>query len=359
MTDVDSDAEDRVRELLRGAAADVQPTSSAGDGWADVEERAAAAETRGPRRFRLGLLAAAAAVVVAGAAVAVLRNEGPATRVTTPAGPSTTAAGPKVSTDPAPAWGGPATFVGTAMQSTQVVVASSITGKTVRVLAEAGGGSPIVDSLSLTPDGKFAYFSVGPEPMVGELRRVPVAGGPVEHLGPGTSPVVSPDGRTLAYVLGTELVVKDFSSDAGESYSAMEGYFVSDPTWLADGSLLFEQHHGSTGEWMVIDRALSGPARRLDPSTAGDNGWFSPDVRRSDGLIGFLETDKAHAVSLVVVDPATGKVKGRTAVGAGLLRQRYDATGRYQLFVGQTGRLYRRSGGALTPVPGDFAFADF
>lgn len=57
---------------------------------------------------------------------------------------------------------------------------------------------PYIDGVTITPDGRTAYYSVGPEPAVGILFRVAVTGGAPEEIGNGSYPRVSPDGRFLA-----------------------------------------------------------------------------------------------------------------------------------------------------------------
>jgi hypothetical protein len=366
--------EQRARDLLRDAVADVQPQ---GEGWADVQRRVAAAEAKAPRRFRLGLLAAAAVVAVA-AAVAVLGRDNPVTKVTTPAHPTTTpdradtpTTGRQTSTSEAASPAMPATLVGTRSGSTQLVTADTATGRTRAVLAVAPPRR-VIESLSLSPDGTYAYFHTGPEPVAGQLWRVPVAGGPVEELGAGTYPVVSPDGKKLAYARMGELVVRDVAGgpervrDVSAQQDGSEG--IVGVAWTAAGEVVYDGANGAGPVgWYVIDAALANQPRPLRPDAAHQGSfWSSASTRGYDGLVGFVEqccitdatpTEPAPPSSLVVVDPATGKTVGRTLLTAEVRHMDYDASGRHQVFTGEGHRLYRRSGGPLIAMAGDFDLA--
>jgi FtsX extracellular domain len=59
------------------------------------------------------------------------------------------------------------------------------------------GGPYFIDSLDLSPDGQWVYFSTCCEPADGVTYRIPAAGGEPEEVGFGAYPRLSPDGRYL------------------------------------------------------------------------------------------------------------------------------------------------------------------
>ena len=59
---------------------------------------------------------------------------------------------------------------------------------------------PLIGGVALSGDGQQVYFDVVGNPIIGSLRRVPLAGGPVEQIGPGVGAVPSPDGSMLALI---------------------------------------------------------------------------------------------------------------------------------------------------------------
>jgi hypothetical protein len=359
--------EDRVRTLLHTAVQDVAPT---GDGWADVENRARRAAASGPRRLRMALAVAAASAVLLGALAVVARlgDDDGGTRVITPAHPTTAPApSPTPSPSTAPTTvrstlpdGAPSTLVGTRDHSTKLVIADAATGATHAVLADLGPyradpgaestASNIIESLALSPDGQYAYFSTGPEPAYGSLHRVPLAGGKVEDLGDGAMPAISTDGKRLAFARGQELLVRDLVRGGDRTFTNPTVQGLIDPVWTKDGkAIVVYLTTDSASGWYSVDASLDG---RFTPLSPPDAHWQSPSVRGYDGLVGFVDGQ-----SFIVVEPATGAVKGRTPLTAQVLHADYDATGRHQVLIGQGGKLYRRSGGALTPVATNYDLA--
>ena len=63
---------------------------------------------------------------------------------------------------------------------------------------------PLVGGVSLSGDGKDAYFDVVGTTTAGVVRRVPVAGGPANTIGDGVGPSASPDGSLLAVIEAPE-----------------------------------------------------------------------------------------------------------------------------------------------------------
>jgi acylaminoacyl-peptidase len=149
------------------------------------------------------------------------------------------------------------------------------------------GGTP-----AWSADGRALFISANRradadlEPLDSEIYRVDVADGSMQALtdrrGPDTNPVISPDGRHVAYLgfddkrLGyqpTQLYVMDADGAHARTLTAALDRDVEGPRWSGDGKEIFFQYpdHGSIN-LAAID--MSGKIRVL----AGDVG--SGDVTR-------------------------------------------------------------------------------
>lgn len=90
--------------------------------------------------------------------------------------------------------------------SDNLVVMSTKTGAVLRTLAtDVDIFAPGIPNVSIAPDGTVFFESATPslgnnESGGDELFSVPISGGPVRDLGPGSDPQVSPDGRALAFI---------------------------------------------------------------------------------------------------------------------------------------------------------------
>ncbi len=101
--------------------------------------------------------------------------------------------------------GTPADIVG--WKSDQVVVIATRTGAVLRTLADGVAvEAPGLSTLTVSPGGQVYFDSaplagVSPPGAVGDqIYTVPISGGPVVDVGPGSDPQVSPNGRLLAYI---------------------------------------------------------------------------------------------------------------------------------------------------------------
>lgn len=196
--------------------------------------------------------------------------------------------------------------------------------------------------LSFTKDGRYLLFSANRaegwerNPAESEIWRLSLADGSLKALttrvGPDANPVVSPDGRQVAYVgyddarrRGYEnqrLYVMDI--DGGDSRVLTGGLdrSVDNPVWAADGRSLYVSYddHGMvrvarvdarSGAVSTVVDGLTGPA--LDRPYSG--GAFS--VSR-DGVVAFTQ-GSTNRPSDVAVAGKDGKARRLTTLNADLL----------------------------------------
>ena len=140
---------------------------------------------------------------------------------------------------------------------------------------------------SWTRDGKSILIAANRradadfEPIDTEIYRVDLADGSIHALtdrrGPDQSPIVSPDGKHVAYLgfddkrLGyqpTELYVMDFDGSHSHSLTAALDRDAANPAWSGDGKQIFFQYddHGSI-KLAVVD--LGGKMRTLASDIGG------------------------------------------------------------------------------------------
>jgi hypothetical protein len=89
----------------------------------------------------------------------------------------------------------------------KVVVVSTHTGQVVRTLvSHVSVFAPGIPNVSVAPNGTVFFESATPSPhdttVVGgdQILSVPITGGPVHDLGPGSDPQISPNGKFLAFI---------------------------------------------------------------------------------------------------------------------------------------------------------------
>ncbi len=177
--------------------------------------------------------------------------------------------------------------------------------------------------LAWSPDSSRLYFSANRDPdgeldpADSEIFELTIADRSLRELtdrhGPDSSPVVSPDGRFLAYVGNderyqgyqvTELFVLDLTAGTSRALTPELDRDVSGHVWDGDGSGLFFQYddEGNTkaahvsldGETMVLASDLGGTS--LGRPYAG--GSFSASA---DGTVAFTLATPAHPADVAVV----------------------------------------------------------
>lgn len=342
-----------LRESLRG-----EPTGLADpDGWDDV--RARGSRIRRHRNIGRGVASVAAVLaLVAGGLLLIDRND------------------PNRSVATAP----PGIEVVAALDDGSVVVLDGDDGHLLRVLVDdAPSSDPVyppgrtthlesATSVAPTPDGSSVYFQRGEQcGFRPSIWRVPATGGPAEQItDTGKSPVVSPDGRSLAYASSADpapgdcgpfdvLVVRDLASGAERRLPYPEDTGTVSPlAWAPDSSRLvvFAETPDRPRLFASID--VTGDALREVEELAepAGNGYeFLP----SGEPVTAFPTDTTSRIA--TFDPATG-AEGRvvTELGAPLELVGVDPSGESFLLEGPladttTGHdLYEASLGDTQPV---------
>ncbi|PSO47422.1 MAG: hypothetical protein BRC32_04425 [Actinobacteria bacterium QS_8_72_14] len=192
----------------------------------------------------------------------------------------------------------------------QVAVVDTTTGKPLRQLMSVPTDDPAKNDLAVTPDRRTAFVTrPGSAGQPTDIARVPVSGGEPEIVATdASSPAVSPDGETLAYIVhryphpgdpDPRIVLRDLSS--GQQVMLDSGgdwHYVSELAWTADGErLAFVSGEVLTGVATIdADATSMAQASRVGPPLDG-----SAD-RRWTSVAGFEQ-------GLAVVDAGHGAVE--------------------------------------------------
>jgi hypothetical protein len=297
-----------------------------------------------------------------------------------------------------------------------IQVVSSDTGRVLRTLAYDDGLFNSTPQPTVSTDGTVYYDDSvsgsstpgpGAPPPVERIMAVPFRGGPVTFLALGHDPVVSPNGRYLAYVTFTQVITRlgavGVVSDAPEGIvvrdlrtgtSSTWSYGTSGPdirrlTWMPDSAHLAYSTENLVGPvlhrvWYLSTRVLdvSGGDRRLEDARAlplpkcppGPDWAFGTD--HTMAWAGFLDQDSGigicryvditgteQSTQPFVVDVRTGRDVAKLPAIRGLVGDgpgggfQVDPSGHYLAYVGPglgAGGLYRWSlddrGRASRPV---------
>jgi hypothetical protein len=284
-----------------------------------------------------------------------------------------------------------------------IQVVSSRTGRILRTLATDDGLFNSTPQPTVSTDGTVFYDDSvagsstpgpGAPPPTERIMSVPFAGGPVSFVALGHDPVVSPDGRYLAYLtfaqvitkLGSEAVVSDAPEgivvrDLRTGISSTWSYSTSGPdlrrlTWMPDSAHLAFSTENLVGPvlhrvWHLSTRVIDlfGGERRLEDARAlplpkcpaGPSWAFGTD--HTMAWAGFLDED--HGIGIcryaditgtedstqpIVIDVRTGRDVAKLPAIRGLIGDgpgggfQVDPSGRYLAYVGPglgAGGLYR------------------
>ena len=273
MTDVREPGDDVVRQALAAEAEGV----SADEAFAARVTAAVARDARRHRR-RVGALALAAALALV-AGLAALLGRGPADDVRTDGPPA----------DAPPPGGG-------AAGRPDIVVIVDRDGRLVALDLEAGEDRVLYDKVSapptkgdfiggidVSPDGRWAYFTVVTDTGGQTAYRVPTTSGSPPVVGSGADVQASPDGRWLALSSGEVVTVvpADGSGALGGGGPVAStsgpvvglGGAVSLMRWSADSRSLaytVEQGDAATVARVVAVRTGGGTVALGEPETVPD-----------------------------------------------------------------------------------------
>ncbi len=280
--------------------------------------------------------------------------------------------------------------IGTTMS---IQVLSSRSGHVVRTLASDLGLFDSTPQPTAAPDGTVYFDQAigatqqgpGAHPPVEEILSVPITGGPSTFVADGHDPVVSPDGRYLAYLIWTQItdgpegvvVVNRLTGMVNTWQYSTNVPDINTISWSPDSrSLMVSTERlvgtGPKSSWhLSIGRLwLSDPNRSLDdlpqlrlPLCPPPTPWAGPGANREMAWAGFLNAEDGigdcHHVGLtlednwtqpVVVNLATGRVVRKLPAVPGLMGEGpgggflADASGHHLIFIGYglgAGGLYR------------------
>jgi len=224
----------------------------------------------------------------------------------------------------------------------RIEVISSATGHVIRTLATDVALNRGTPQPTVSPSGTV-YFDDAHDVNINvpdeQILSVPLSGGPVTVVADGHDPVVSPNGRLLAYLTyadyssnGREgIVVRDLLTGETKTWQySNTGPSVSAPSWSPDSeSLSFtavtaspNKRSETLGAWVLRVSTPSGSldaARKIPlPTGMAWAGYLNP----AEG-IGVSQhwgpTRRSSTFALSVVDVATGRVMTRLPAVPGQL----------------------------------------
>jgi Tol biopolymer transport system component/DNA-binding winged helix-turn-helix (wHTH) protein len=221
--------------------------------------------------------------------------------------------------DASPAWspdGRYIAFIGHAEGQSSIYVVPAVGGpeRRIRVLEDkaywdyagvtwSGDGKQLIFPDRLSPQDSSSLFSVSLDTL--ETRRLTT---PTPSWDGDWSPVVSPDGKKLAFVRGPESAVRDLyvmDISGGEPHRLThDGRLIVGLTWTTDSSsVVFSSNRdGQFSLWQVP--ASGGTPARL---AAGGENAYSPAIARKGNLLAYTHgTGKWNLLRLDLQSSARG-----------------------------------------------------
>ena len=167
---------------------------------------------------------------------------------------------------------------------------------------------PLVGGVSLSGDGRNAYFDVVGTPLAGLIRRVPVAGGPAEELGDGVGPSPSPDGSLLAVIESPEpdepatLLLRPIGGGAVRRIDLGDGTCGTVAWAPVRQELAVDICSGGEPTTVAIVDVASAGVRQLAPP---DGVTWSVPAFKPDGTLTLVEQRGADAVVVTLTPDRT------------------------------------------------------
>jgi len=284
--------------------------------------------------------------------------------------------------DAAPGPAIPETFVG--FRDREIVLVDVASGSTIRVLADRsvlGGPSEEIGTVDLevSPDGSTLYFVPFGKPE--RIMSVPTAGGTPTLVAEGRKPVISPDGRFMAYVTcggelgicGEGVSVLDLQAEGERHWTVgFSDQWAGQLAWLGDPrTLAFSMFYpGDSNPTLHVLDTVDGvgvelkDVERIGPDRAGA-GWTAVGYHTpTEGIVvrhyccSTYATDEVEERWILSVAP-NGQVVA-TLFDGDWLDIELDASGRHFLLLEPAGDVYRLDGsGGSVFVAGGFEDVDW
>jgi dipeptidyl aminopeptidase/acylaminoacyl peptidase len=200
---------------------------------------------------------------------------------------------------------------------------------------------------SWAPDGQSLLISANRrkdadfEPLNSEVYEVSLTDGKIRALtnrrGPDSSPVVSPDGKKIAYIgfddrrqghQVARLYVMDRDGSNSRVLTGNLDHPVDGPLWTEDSKGIYIRYE-DTGDSKIGLVLLDGAVKTLTGGVGGtslDRPYSSGSFSERAGVVAFTQTTPSHPADVAVVLPGAGKPRRLTELNAGLLGQRALAT---------------------------------
>lgn len=207
-------------------------------------------------------------------------------------------------------------------------------------VANTGG---LIDGIDLSADRRALYFSrYSQEP--GTVYRVWLPDGSPERVAEGHGASVSPDGRQLALLRGSDLVIRDLTTQQERVFGAVVGELGGSGTaWAADSRRLAVEISGADVTVVNIVDTRNGRTTDLQPvdQPAIEYRVIGPAYRPGHGLLGvvcchdgdIVDGEPPQSMILVLHDPTNGIERSRITLPAPASDIDWDRSGSHLLLT--------------------------